>query len=175
MRKKRHILNKNWANLRAKISQVAKEKGLLESDFRPLSVHENWEQIEEQIYQTFCSRTHHSQRPAWLWNYFKLESHSHSCTYLPNRPETYLDKLVDTEETVWYLVNETINEQNKFWIYEGKIKSIQAIIDETWFNELYIVSQKYEWLLCINHHDTLIGTGKIMCDRLKKLELNSIR
>jgi hypothetical protein len=65
---------------------------------------------------------------------------------LEERPELYLDKLINEDETVWYIVNETINESEKFWFYEGKIKSIQTVIDETWFDELYVVSKKYEWL-----------------------------
>jgi len=169
MRREKNLLRKNWTDLRTKINKTIAEKGLIDTDFRPLSIHENWKQIEEKIYRTFCTLTHPTQRPLWLWTNFKLNTFSFS--NLDNRPELYLDKLVDKNETVWYVVTETINEGDKFWFYEGKIKSIQTVIDETWFDELYVVSKKYEWLICINHHDTLIATGNIMPDKLKKLEL----
>lgn len=110
---------------------------------------------------------HPTQRPIWLWIDFKLDTFSLS--NLEQRPELYLDRLVDETETVWYVVTETINGRDKFWFYEGKIKYIQTIIDETWFDELYIVSKKYEWLICINHHDILIATGNIMPDKLRKI------
>jgi len=168
MRKERNLLRKNWTDLRSEISKTIADKGLLETDFRPLSIHENWKQIEEQIYQTFCTLKHPTQRPVWLWTDLKLDTFSLSI--LHDRPELYLDKLVDKTETVWYIVNETINEGQKFWFYEGKIKSIQTIIDETWFDELYVVSKKYEWLICINHHYLLIATGNIMPDKLRKIE-----
>lgn len=154
--------------MRAAISKVIADKGLLETEFRPLSIHENWKQIEENIYQTFCTLTHHSSRPIWLWTAFKLNTFSVS--NLEERPEHYLDRLINDDETVWYIVNETINESEKFWFYEGKIKNIQTVIDETWFDELYVVSKKYEWLICINHHDYLTATGNEMPDKLRKLE-----
>jgi hypothetical protein len=58
--------------------------------------------------------------------------------------------LIDETETVWYFVNETIREGEKFWFYEGKIKTIQKVIEVSGFDELYIASKKYEWLICIN-------------------------
>ncbi|MCU0328361.1 MAG: hypothetical protein MUE53_05155 [Chitinophagales bacterium] len=169
MRKQRNLLRKNWSDLTAEISKAIADIGIPDTDFRSLSIHDNWKQIEEKIYQTFCTLTHPTQRPIWLWTNFKLDTFSLS--NLHDRPELYLDKLVDKTETVWYVVNETINEGKKFWFYEGKIKSIKAIIDETWFDEIYIVSKKYEWLICINHHDILIATGNKMPDKLRKIEL----
>ncbi len=169
MRKERSLLRRNWTNLRAEISKTIVAKGLLESDFRPLSIRDNWKHIEEKIYSTFCKLTHPTKSYAWLWTDFKLDTYSVSM--LNERPELYLDRLVDEDETIWYIVNETINEGEKFWFYEGKIRSIQTVINETWFDELYVVSKKYEWLICINHHDYLIATGSSMPDKLKKLEL----
>jgi hypothetical protein len=169
MRKERNLLRENWTDLRSEISKTIANKRILETDFRPLSIHDNWKQIEEKIYRTFCTLTHPTKRPLWLWTDFKLDTFS--ITNLYDRPELYLDKLIDKTETVWYVVNETINEGDKLWFYEGKIKSIQIIIDETWFDELYIISKKYEWLICINHHDILFATGNKMPDKLRRMEL----
>lgn len=168
MRKERNIQRKKWTDLRAEIAKTIADNGLLETDFRPLSVHENWQQIEDNIYNTFCSMTNAVQRQDRLWTHFKLDTFSLAAS--ETRPESYLSSLVDAAETVWYAVNETINERTKFWFYEGKIKSIQKIIEETWFDELYIISKKYEWLLCINHHDNLIATGTNMPDKLRTVQ-----
>ncbi|MBJ2127143.1 DUF6756 family protein [Flavobacterium sp. IB48] len=169
MRKERNLLRKNWSNLRAEIANIINKKEISKEDFRPLSTNENWEKIENNIINIFCNLSHSNKKPTWIWTDFKLDTFALS--NLAQRPENYLDKLVDEEENVWYIVNETINESDKFWFYEGKIKTIQIIIGESWFSELYIVSKKYEWLITINHHDTLIATGKTMSDKLRGLEI----
>ncbi len=173
MRKERTLKGKgkkaNWTNLRTEISKAITNNRLLESEFRPLTMYEDWKEIEEKIYQKFCNINHPKHRHTWLWEHFKLETFIYS--KLENIPEFYLDKLVEQNETVWYFVNETINERVKFWFYEGTIKSIQKIINETWFVELYVVSKKYEWLICINHHDKLIVTGDCMQEKMKKFQL----
>lgn len=158
-----------WTDLRKEIEKIRKDFSLRDNQFRPLGLNE-WQEIENKIYQTFCKLTHHKSRPVWLWEHFKLDTFSLS--NLKNRPEIYLDRLIDENETVWYVVNETINEENKFWFFEGKIKCIQTIIDKTWFNELYLISKKYEWLICINHHDCLIATGAVMPDKLRELKFD---
>jgi len=38
--------------------------------------------------------------------------------------------------------------------------------ETTQTDEVYVVSKKYEWLICVNHHDYIIAAG---CDRVKKL------
>ncbi|WLF84072.1 hypothetical protein L3D26_00735 [Moraxella sp. ZY21109] len=57
------------------------------------------------------------------------------------------------------------------WFCEGNILTIQKIIDEMcFFDEVYFVSKKYQWLIAINHHNVLIGTGDII-NSLKYLNL----
>ncbi len=167
-RKNRSVLGKEWSSLRMEIANVIREKGIKEEDFHSLSIHENWKNIEEKIYQTFCQLSHPTQRPAWLWS--NLKHDYYIISDLKERPETYLHHLVDKDEIVWYFANETINEGEKFWFYEGKVEAIQIIIDETWFDELFLVSKKYKWLICINHHDALIATGNEMTTKMKLLD-----
>jgi hypothetical protein len=35
--------------------------------------------------------------------------------------------------------------------------------------EYYIVSKKFEWLLCENHHDILIAVGQPMVEKMERL------
>lgn len=169
MRKERNLLRKNWSNLRTEIAAIISQKEIPKEDFRPLSTNEDWEQIGNNITNIFCNLSYSPKKPAWLWTDFKLDTFS--IPNLTERPENYLDKLVNNQENVWYIINETINESDKFWFYEGKIKTIQIIINESWFNELYVVSKKYEWLITINHHDVLIATGKMMPEKLRRLKI----
>jgi len=60
-----------------------------------------------------------------------------------------------------------------FGFNQGQVKLVQTIIAEAcYIDELYLVSKKYDWLLCINHHDVLIATGRTMPDKLRQLEVS---
>lgn len=173
MSRKRNLFGKNWSTLRAEIKKVSEDEKFETEEFRALSMHDDWKEIEKKIYNSFYNPAYLNQKPNFLWKDFKDDTFSVSD--LKYRPEYYLDKLIDENEKVWYLVNETINETTKYWIFEGKIKKIQIIIDEAGFHELCIVSKKYDWLLCINHHNILIATGSKMIEKLKNLELQELQ
>jgi hypothetical protein len=69
------------------------------------------------------------------------------------------------------MVNETVNGGDKFWFYEGKVKTIQTVIEaSSQLDEMYLISKQYDWLLCINHHDTLIGTGTRITSKMKEIK-----
>lgn len=164
MTKDRHILLKDWESLRTDIDNIIKDNKLSPTDFKALSIHDDWKAIEENIYHTFCKLDHPTQRPIWLWEYFKLDTFS----ILVDQPYKFLDQLVDSEEMVWFFVN---GDKDKFWFYEGKVKVIMTVIEESsYIDELYIVSKKYQWLICINHHDGLITTGQMMPYKLRQLK-----
>ncbi|MBP7283704.1 MAG: hypothetical protein KBA66_19105 [Leptospiraceae bacterium] len=64
-----------------------------------------------------------------------------------------------------------MHETPKFWFYKGKLTAIQKIIEESYrIGEYYFASEKMNWLLCVNHHDYLIGTGEIMVEKIRQLE-----
>jgi hypothetical protein len=154
-----------WTPLRKEIEQIRKDLGLTDAQFRPLGLHD-WQAIEGKIFQTFCKPPQPKSKPIWLWEYFKLDTASIAI----ERPNNFLDKLIDDHETVWFFVNETVNEAGKFWLYQGQVKAIQAIIEEaSLLDEMYLGSKKYDWLLCINHHDILVATGGDMPDKLRQL------
>jgi len=163
--KDRHILRNNWESLRADIESIITDNKLSATDIKALSIHNEWKTIEENIYHTFCKLDHSTQRPIWLWEHFKLDSFS----LVIEQPYKYLDKLIDGNETVWFFVN---GDKDKFWFYEGKVKAITTVIEESsYIDELYLASKKYQWLLCINHHDVLMSTGQTMPDKLRQLQI----
>ena len=94
------------------IEGIIKDKRILETDFKAISIHDNWNEIENRIYHTFCELNHPAQRPIWLWEYFKLDTFS----IVIEQPYKFLDQLVDNDETVWLFVN---GDKDKFWFYEG--------------------------------------------------------
>lgn len=158
-----------WTDLRKEIEIIRKDFSLTDTQFRPLGLND-WQEIEEKIYQTFCKLTHYKSRPIWLWEHFKLDTFSIT---IEQNPYIYLNKLIDDNETVWFFVNETVNETDKYWFYQGQVKYIQTIIAEAFYiDEFYLVSKKYDWLICINHHDVLIATGLTMPEKLRQLEVS---
>jgi hypothetical protein len=158
-------------SLRTEVEQVRQQLALTESQFRPLGLRE-WEGIEERIYHTFCKLNSPKARPAWLWEHFKLETQAwHRPGVLP---DFLLTQLVDKQETVWLMLNNTVNESTKFWLYEGRVEAIQQIISECCLlDEIYLISKKYEWLLCIDHHNVLYATGGDMPTKLRQLETSA--
>lgn len=100
----------------------------------------------------------------WYWEHFK---DGYSIDY-PNY-DAYRDlaRLVDEKEKVWFLAQEKYKQKPKFWVYEGLIKPIQVVLENCTRFEYYIVSKKYSWLLCENHHGFLIGTGEQMIAKMK--------
>ncbi len=113
-----------WTELRKEIETIRKDFTLSDNAFRPVGLNE-WQTIEETIYQTFCKLTHDKSRPLWLWEHFKLDT----CRVVTEQlPYIYLNELIDEQETVWFLVND---EHDKFWLYEGLVKPIQTVIAES--------------------------------------------
>ena len=152
-RKKRHILKKDWTRLRSEIERVRKAFQISFDDFRELKINE-WKSIEDKIEENFLSEKLPNSN--WIWNNLKVESISINCK---TNPFDKLDLLLDKKEKVYFFVNETVSEQTKYWYYEGRIESIMQILEEVeGFDEFYLCSKKYDWLLCVNHHDVLIGT-----------------
>jgi hypothetical protein len=89
-----------WTPLRKEIEQIRKDLGLTDAQFRPLGLHD-WQAIEGKIFQTFCKPPQPKSKPIWLWEYFKLDTASIAI----ERPNNFLDKLIDDHETVWFFVN----------------------------------------------------------------------
>lgn len=150
--------------MRAEIESIIKVKNLAPEDFRPLGIHEDWKGIEDNIYHSFCKLGHPTERPVWLWEHFRLDTFTIATK---EQPYNYLSKLIDKNENIWLFANDG---KGKFWFYEGKINAIITVIEESsYLNEFYLASKKYQWLICINHHDNLICTGQIMPDKCRKL------
>lgn len=165
MTKDRNILRKDWESLRADIESIIKDNKLSTTDFKALSIYDDCKAIEENIYHTFCKLDHPKQLPIWLWEHFKMDRFS----IIIDQPYKLLNQLVDSDETVWFFVN---GDKDKFWFYEGKIKAIVTVIEESsYIDELYVASKKYQWLICINHHDDLIATGQMMPEKMRQLKM----
>ncbi len=164
--KKRSTLQKDWTHLRTDIERVRKELNIKNDDFRDLNINE-WNTVYSNIKKKFLYERPSKVKRSWLWDDLKVETFGISCK---NDPYEKLGLLIGKNETVYFLVNETVNEMTKYWFYEGKVDTIISVIGESLgLDEYYLISKKYDWFLSTNHHDVLIGTGTIIA-RMKKLE-----
>lgn len=165
--KKRHILTNEWTELRSDIERARKDLSIRAEEFRELKIGE-WENIQKNIYDAFLFQRRQETTRSWLWNDFKVEDYAIGCK---SDPYEKLNLLLDEDELVYFFVNETVNEQTKYWYYEGKINSIISVIGETiGLDEYYLSSKKYDWLLSTNHHDVLTGVGTIISKMKEKEE-----
>ena len=153
-----------WSTLRVDVAKACEE---LNIDVRPLGLSE-WEDIEAKIQETFCHQKEYKSKPVWLWNALKVDAYS----VFKEQPIEVLENLVEAKNNVYLILDETINETTKHWYYEGNIHSIYKLLsieNKVFVNEVCLVSKKYDWLLCINHHSCLIAAGKSMIDKVKTL------
>jgi hypothetical protein len=153
-------------DFRADIAAVVQALNLAPSDFRSLGPHE-YESILLSIIDKFTTLDRKGVNQRWLWDSFKTPRRS-----MPlDDATTVLKELVPITETVWFIAEDARRNKRygNYWVYEGKIGPIVGVIRETHYFEYYVVSKKFEWLLCENHHDILMAVGQPMVDQLAQI------
>ena len=148
-----------WSDLRKDIEIARKELHIPLTDFSPLPHTTDWHRLEERIYSTFC-RIEGKGRPCWLWENYKNERYGLALKYYP---DNILNQLIPVTEIVWFMTYDG----DDFLFYKGKIEAIQQILLECSPDEYYLIDKKYKWLLSVNHHDSLTGTGEFIIGQLK--------
>ena len=147
------------SDLQNDIEEACQKLKIPAADFSLLPFTTNWRQLEEHIYKAFC-RIEGQGRPCWLWKRYKSEWFGLA---LEDYPDYILDQLVPISENVWFMAYDGDN----FFFYEGKVKPIQQVLSECSPDEYYLINKKFEWLLSVNHHDYLTGTGTFIIHQLK--------
>ncbi|MBX2970702.1 MAG: hypothetical protein KF803_15125 [Cyclobacteriaceae bacterium] len=155
-----------WTPLREEIGKIGRDFNLTDK-IVPVGLSE-WRSIENKVYDTFYGIPHNYSRPVWIWENLKVES-------IGINPEKHayllLDKIIDKDEQLFLLLNETVNEADKFWIYESTVQPIQTVMSEaSEIDEITIVDKKFSWILCINHHNTIIGGGDKVIKKLRLVQ-----
>jgi len=154
-------------NLRDRINFITKELQLAEEDFQLVRL-TKYRQILISILERFTSLKA-NQINNWWWNFF-LEP---TRTYYPENVFETLPLLIDERKTVYFIIEDERKVKESFWLYEGKLPAIIAVLKELSFEEYYIVSKKLDWIICENHHNLLIASGEILAEKVKLLSINS--
>jgi len=86
-----------------------------------------------------------------------------------DKPFEHLNEIMpDVEAKVWLVVED--DNEPFYPVYDVKPDIIGQIIGECFAFEYYIIDKNKEWLLCENHHNTLIGIG----DKLRERNRNRL-
>ena len=156
-------------DFKSEILAVAGNLGLTADEFDSVGIYE-WPEIMKKIETKFVIRRNSNTKFNWWWEDLKGEQVAKA--FPEDNGWTYLAQLVDKNEKVWFVGCNSKNDATKFWLFQGYVEPIQKVLSEMYSFEYYLISRKYEWMLCENHHGVMIGLGSIM-DRLEGLELAS--
>ncbi len=125
-----------------------------------------WQEILLNITDYFICKKHCTNDLHWAWE--KLKEPCIGLRLKNNGVYKYIADIVK-EEYVWFIVDDG---NGKMWIYEGKPQIISEIIADAHFiDEYYIVSKKYEWLLCEDHHCIIYGSGEKIVTRINNFKI----
>jgi len=82
-------------------------------------------------------------------------------------PIGIVEKIMPGDEAVWLVAEAAENKaEGNFWLYEGTVASVCAVLRECPAFEYYVVERAMNWLLCENHHGFLIASGQPATARL---------
>ena len=146
--------------LKHELLQIASVLSLPSTRFRAVGAAE-WEPVMKKIEDKFVRAPYGRLR--WWWTHFKFP---HYGMQLPVQFYEVLHNLLPTQAHAWFIVEEG----DKHWLFEGRIDAIQQVLAECYFFEFYIVSKKYDWLLCETHHDVLCGIGDSLVEKMKQVK-----
>ncbi|QIX59960.1 hypothetical protein HER32_01635 [Hymenobacter sp. BT18] len=134
--------------------QLAKRLHIPSDEFDAVSIHA-WPSVLHKIEAAFVIKTSSNTHFNWWWESFKPPQYRHF--FENGHAYECLRQLIDAHELVWFVACDSSKDPSKFWLFQGRVHAIQAILRECYAFEYYIVSKKYEWLLCETDHDVLVG------------------
>ncbi|WP_309572335.1 DUF6756 family protein [Deinococcus sp.] len=129
-----------------------------------------YEVVLDKILETFTTLGQRGKNNFWLWEHFRGQKAVYSAGDGNNLDA--LASLISDAKRVWFLTEEWEGNKGKgnYWGFEGSPASIVNVIRELHHFEYYIVAKDFSWLVCENHHNTLIGVGELMCKRIEGLQ-----
>ncbi|WP_210465380.1 DUF6756 family protein [Rufibacter roseolus] len=149
--------------------KIANALGIISDDFEAVGIYA-WPAIMQKIERAFVKKENSNTKFNWWWESFK--GTQFQISFEQDNAFEFLDQLIDYEEKVWFVACDSYHDPSKFWLFQGYIKPIQKVIAELPYFEYYIISKKYEWLVCENHHGILIGLGN-MVSRMEEFKIKT--
>lgn len=159
----------NQISVRYEINELCKEKSITKDFLSEVNKYQ-WKSILYNIEECLLNKVHYSHNLHWGWNRFSEPKYTSA---LIENPIKCFTEIID-DEYIWFLVEDVYD---KIWIYEGKSKYIieQVIPELCQLREYYLVSKKYHWIVCEDHHGILHFHGSDVIDRMIRFEKNKKR
>jgi len=156
--------NMNSLSVRFEIEELCKNNQIPRDKFFEVRK-DQWKSILTNIEDRFITKTHYSQGLHWGWNRLKEPSYA---VRLVDPPYKHFDYFIE-DDHIWFIVEDIYD---KMWIYEGESRLIfdQVIPELYQLKEYYLVSKKYKWIICEDHHGITHFSGKEIIGRIKTFE-----
>jgi hypothetical protein len=136
--------------LRDDINKVIKEADIKGFNFVRLTAYED---LLDRIAEKFFVQGRDGLKYAWLWEQF----HEPTMSYNEQDAIKFMDSRLPKDQSYWFLASE---ESGKYWVAEGTGDGIIQVLKEMYCFEYYIIERKFCWIVCENHHGSLIQAGK---------------
>ena len=158
--KPRHTSSKTWSKLRSEIEAVLKKLEIDPKSFIPLNLNQ-WQVVQEKIERKFFKNRPFGNGKDIPWNDIKCDDKILGNSNTFNAAVKTLEQHIDKEESIYFFINERVNEKMKYWFYESKIPVIIKVINELYnLKDIYLSSKKYDWLIHINEYNMVIIAGE---------------
>ena len=146
--------------LRDEIELAIKELNINRRDFFEVNKYK-WHDIIKKIVRSFVLTKNYKNADDlhWAWQYFKEPVECF--VFDDDQVYEHLKEVLGSEH-VWFIAEDIFD---KMWLYEAKANLIPKVLGETSGFEYYIVSKKYNWLLCENHHSGLFAVGNYIIEK----------
>jgi hypothetical protein len=103
-------------------------------------------------------------KPRWWWEHFASDT---GVQFLNGDGWRYIPDMVpDPNEQMWFIAEDS--QLPFFPVYETTPALVPSVIAECHGFEFYMIQKDFEWLLCRNHHDFIVGVGHFVEEKLKK-------
>ena len=105
----------------------------------------------------------------WTWWWEHLRQTDLVAFHIEDAGYMWLRQMLpEQEESVWFIV-EPFDEKKQFSIYQALTKHIQAVLEECFSFEYYVVASDLSWLLGENHHGCFFFVGEPVTTRMQEI------
>ncbi|NUU78803.1 DUF6756 family protein [Paenibacillus xylanilyticus] len=152
----------NQISVRYEIDELCKRNNITKEFLSEVNKYQ-WESILYNIEERFLTKAHYSHNLHWGWNRFREPNYASAL-----KPYKCFTEIIE-DEYIWFLAEDVYD---KIWIYEGNSKFIfeQVIPELCQLREYYLVSKKYHWIVCEDHHRILHFQGNDVVERMIRFE-----
>ncbi|WP_426060867.1 DUF6756 family protein [Hymenobacter sp. B1770] len=145
--------------LKDDLLKLARQLQLPPEAFDAVGIHA-WPAVLHKIQAAFVIKT--SSNTHFNWWRESLKSPRYSIFFEHGQAYECLHQLIDAQELVWFVACDIDRDPSKFWLFQGQIHAIQSVLREHYSLNYYLVSKKYDWLICETDQDVLTGLKSII-------------